>query len=84
VHENKVFCALLHLILPAHRVKATAYNTTGADYEAPSRLRDEDAMEVYIGLTSMVQKRCEAGTGCFESKLGLIEWWGPQISLHYK
>jgi hypothetical protein len=57
-----------------HRVKATAYNTTGADYGYPHRLRDEDAFEVYIGLTSMVQRRCEPGTGCFENKLSQIEW----------
>ncbi len=37
-----------------------------------------DAFVVYIGLTSMVQVRCDPGTGCVQSSEKLIEWWKPE------
>jgi hypothetical protein len=40
-----------------------------------TKLKDENSLEVYVGLTSMVKKVCVPGTGCFDYELELVEWW---------
>mmetsp|Transcript_53107 Transcript_53107/g.68113 ORF Transcript_53107/g.68113 Transcript_53107/m.68113 type:complete len:830 (-) Transcript_53107:21-2510(-) len=63
------------LIQLTYWVRASAYNMSSTDEGPPLKLQHEDAFEVYIGLTSMLQKECVAGTGCFHHDLRVIEWW---------
>jgi len=67
-----------NVVLLTYWVRASGFNSTKGS--APVRLGHESAFEVYIGLTSMVQKRCTPGTGCFEYELDLIEWWKSEDS----
>ena len=77
-----------NVVLFTYWVRASAYNTTTAAAAGEGQgvaaaevalapvqhLRHERAFEVYIGLTSMVQKRCTPGTGCFAYDMDVVEW----------
>ena len=63
-----------NIIIYTYWVAATAYNTTKGG-GPPNKLADEHAFAVYVGLTSLVEKRCIPGSGCFLYKTDLIPWW---------
>jgi hypothetical protein len=61
------------LLFSIYISRADAYNTTSFG-DPPIKLAHEDSFVVYIGLTSMLQKECVAGTGCFDWHSNVIEW----------
>lgn len=63
-----------NIIIYTYWVAATAYNTS-KDGGPPAKLADEHAFAVYVGLTSLVEKRCVPGSGCFLYQTDLIPWW---------